>query len=108
MSKFKTKKPFVKKSKEGLSPKLLKTLQNIIDKKSGSVSYIFLQDRVKNIHSAKLKDMEDYQIKSVLHTNLTPQMFEGAKPGTTKTVEEMLELFHSIKYDLGAKYFIID
>ena len=52
------------------------------------------------------------QIKSTLHCSVGPEALISnnpkVKPGTPKTLEELIEMFHSTKWDLGADYFIVD
>lgn len=96
-----------KKSIRGLSPKLLQTLTKLLVNKSGSISYVFLSEKTKKV----LEEGGGYNeepIKSILYTKIGPEMLQGEKPGTWKTEEELLNLFHSIKHDLGASYFIVD
>ena len=59
-----------------------------------------------------LQGAEPIQIKSTQHCNIGPEALISnnpkVKPGTPKTLEELIEMFHSIKWDLGANYFIAD
>lgn len=104
--KNKNKKPFSKKVEKGISPKLLKTLQRLIFHQAGSVSYVFVSEKTEQV----LVDggYEPQPIKSMLYAPVTPQALQGEKPGTMKTPTELMEMFHSIKHDIGASYFIVD
>ena len=96
------KKPFVKNSSKGQSSGLLKALQKVINNQSGSVSYVFLQEKVTNIHEQDYKKIDTVKVKSILHSNLSVEAVKD------KTVQELLYMFHSTKHDLGASYFIVD
>ena len=107
----KKKKNTVKKSSSnrGISSTgLLKTLQKMLLEKTGSVAYVFVDERVKNIHSHKLNDLETKEVKANLHVNLPPEAFEGRKEGERKTPNELIHMFETTREDLGAKYFIIE
>lgn len=102
------KKPFLKKVEKGISPKLLKTLQRLISHQSGSVSYVFNSGRTENIYTDE-KGWHDVPVKGgILYAPVTAQALQGEKPGTIKSPEEILDMFHSIKHDIGASYFIVD
>lgn len=93
----------VKKASNGTQSKeLLKTLQKIINQESGSVSYIFIEERIENVHSNKLKELTEKQNKSTLYVNLNKQAIENKSPN------ELIQMFETTKWDLGAKYFIVN
>lgn len=96
------KKPFVKNSSKGQSKGLLKALQKVINNQSGSVSYVFLQDRVSDIHSKDVKDMRDIKVKAIMHCRLNSESIKG------KTAKDLLDMFYSTKHDLGASHFVVD
>ena len=103
MNKSKNKKYTVKKSSNGVQSKgLLQTLQKMILEKSGSVSYIFKDTRISNIHSNDLKDLEEYQIRSVLHTNLGFQAIDGKSPN------DLIHMFETTRISLGAQEFKVN
>lgn len=91
-----------KKSSGIQSKELLKTLQKMIFQKSGSVSYFFVDERIKNVHSNITKDLKTVENKSVLHVNLTAKAVED------KTPTELINMFETTRWDLGAKYFVVN
>ena len=93
---------FTKNSSKITDKKVLKTLEKILEEKAGSVSYFFIEERISNIHSNNLKDMYDVKNKSVLHVNLTKESIEN------KTPSEIMYMFETTKWDLGANYFVIN
>ncbi len=107
----------MKKSKESSSPRLLQALNKLVKNEGGSVSYVFVTERFERknfINKQGKKDffLEPIQVKSTQHCNIGPEALISnnpkVKPGTPKTLEELIEMFHSIKWDLGADYFIVD
>lgn len=93
----------VKKASNGTQSKeLLKTLQKIINQKSGSVSYVFVDERIENIHSHKMKELTEKQNKAMLHVNLNALAIEDKSPN------ELIRMFETTKWDLGAKYFLVN
>ena len=73
----------------------------MIAQKSGSVSYFFVAERIDNIHSHDMTDLESVQKKSVLHVSLGNQAIDE------KTPNELIQMFETTKWDLGAKYFTV-
>lgn len=106
--KNKNKKSFSKKVEKGISPKLLKTLQRLINHQAGSVSYVFVSEKTQKVFDPTTDMYIDEPIKSMLHAPVTAQSLQGEKPGTLKTPTELMDMFHSIKHDIGASYFIVD
>lgn len=98
----KKKKNTVKKSSNGIqSTELLKTLQKAILTLEATVSYVFVSEKISNVHSNDLKKMNVIEEKSILHVNLpASSLFE-------KTPNEVIHMLETTKWDLGAKYFII-
>ena len=99
------------------SPKLLQALQKMLRNESGTVSYIFVSERYKKTNFINKKGDKDFflepiQVKSTQHCNIGPEALISnnpkVKPGTPKTQEELVEMLHSMKWDLGADYFIVD
>lgn len=74
----------------------------MIFEKSGTVSYYFIEERINNVHSHKMKDLTDVKKKSVLHVNLSPKALEEKSP------TELIHMFETTKWDLGAKYFVVN
>ena len=92
----------VKKSSNGIqSTELLKTLQKAILTQEATVSYVFVDERVANVHSQDLKDMTSIETKSMLHVNLPAVSLEN------KTPNEVIHMLETTRWDLGAKYFTI-
>jgi len=106
--KNKNKKSFSKKVEKGISPKLLKTLQKLINHQAGSVSYVFISEKTQKVFNPETDSYIDEPIKSMLHTSITSYTLQGDKPGTLKTPTELMDMFHTIKHDIGASYFIVD
>ncbi len=107
----------MKKSKESSSPRLLQALNKLVKNEGGSVSYVFVTERFERknfINKRGDKDffLEPIKVKSTQHCSIGPEALISnnpkVKPGTPKTIEELIEMFHSIKWDLGADYFIVD
>lgn len=107
----------LKDSKSIPSPRLLQALKKLQSNAGGSVSYVFINEKFQRknfINKQGKKDffLEPVQTKSVLHCRITPDALISnnpkVKPGTPKTYEELMDMFHSTKWDLGASYFIID
>lgn len=91
------KKQFVKNSNKKQSSGLLQALQKLISNQGGSISYVYIENRAVTRHS-----VEQVQHKSMLHVNLTADSVKG------KSEKELLDMFYTTKWDLGADYFIID
>ena len=92
----------VKKSSNGIqSTELLKTLQKAILTQEATVSYVFVDERVANVHSQDLKDMTSIETKSMLHVNLSAVSLGGKSPN------EVIHMLETTRWDLGANYFII-
>ena len=113
----KPKRSVAKQSNNTSSPRLLQALKKLHSNGGGSVSYVFVTERFvrKNfINKQSKKDffLEPIQVKSILHCSIGPEALISnnpkVKPGTPKTYEELVEMFHSTKWDLGADYFIVD
>jgi hypothetical protein len=102
MKQDKNKEYSVKKSSGTQSKELLKTLQKIILQESGSVSYVFVSERIEKVHSNKLKDLKERQEKAILHVNI------DAKAIVDKSPNELIKMFETTKWDLGAKYFLVE
>lgn len=102
MSKQKRKQHSVKKSSGVQSTGLLKTLQKIILENSGSISYIFVSEKIENIHSNNLKDMKESTRKTTLHVNLSKFAIEGKSPN------DLIHMFETTKNDIGADYYIVN
>lgn len=98
---YQKKKYSVKKSSGVKSTELLKTLQKIINTLEGSVSYVFLDERIQNIHATDLKDMKTVDVKSMLHVNLTEQSLFKKSPN------DIIQMLETTKEDLGANYYIL-
>ena len=117
MIKNKPKRTFVKNSSKGSSPRLLQALNKLSRNEGGSVSFVFITERFKRKNFINKKGEKDFflepiQIKSTQHCNIGPEALISnnpkVKPGTPKTQEELIDMFHSMKWDLGADYFIVD
>lgn len=89
-------------SKSVLSSKLLQALNKMLKNGGGSVSYVFLSDRYN------IKTGEIYTEKSVIHTKIADQALQGQKPGALKSPEELVQMFQTTKWDMGADHFIVD
>lgn len=101
MKEYSKKKYSVKKSSGIKSKELLQTLQKIINTQEGSVSYVFVDERIENVHADELKDMKTIQVKSMLHTNFTEQALYKKSPN------DILQMLETIKEDIGADYYIL-
>ena len=113
----KPKRTFVNDSSKGSSPRLLQALNKLSRNEGGSVSFVFITERFERKNFINKKGEKDFflepvQIKSTLHCSVGPEALISnnpkVKPSTPKTLEELIEMFHSIKWDLGADYFIVD
>ena len=105
-----------KDSKGVPSTKLLQALNKLLRNEGGSVSYVFITERFERKNFTKKngeKDfsMEPIQIKSTVHNNISRESLFSNNPkrlGELKTPEELLDMFHTTKWDLGASYFVLD
>lgn len=113
----KPKRSVAKQSTNTSSPRLLQALNKLFLNGGGSVSYVFVTERFERKNFINKKGEKDFflepvQIKSTLHCSVGPEALISNNPkvklGTPKTLEELVEMFHSIKWDLGADYFIVD
>ena len=108
----KPKRNTAKHSSSVSSPRLLQALKKLHSNGGGSVSYVFVTERFERKKGEKDFFLEPIQIKSTLHCSVGPEALISNNPkvklGTPKTLEELVEMFHSIKWDLGADYFIVD
>ena len=84
-------------SSGGHSKELLKTLQKIIFEETGSVQFVVVDQRIRNVHSTKPKEIE---VKSIQNLNLSKESIQGKSPN------DLVYMFESIKHDLGAKYWV--
>lgn len=85
----------------------------MIRNEGGSVSYVFVTERLKRKNFINKKGKKDFslepvQTKSTLHTQVGLEALKGEKPNTLKTTEDLFKMFSTTKADLGADYFIID
>ena len=96
-----------KYSKPETSPKLLQVLKEIQNNNGGSVSYVFVQDRIK--FSKEFPLGEIVQQKSTLYCTINPEIFykmvEGKK--IRKSPQEIIQIFEDTKSDNGASYYVI-
>ena len=113
----KPKRTFVKDSSKGSSPRLLQALKKLHSNGGGSVSFVFTTERFERKNFINKKGEKDFflepiQVKSTEHCNIGPEALISnnpkVKPGTPKTQEELVDMLHSMKWDLGADYFIVD
>ena len=113
MSTDNNKRNTAKQSNSESSPKLLQALQKIMKNGGGSVSYIFISNRFKRRNFVNKQGYADFvlepqQVKAVQHMSISTQALEGQKPGTLKSPQDLIDMFQSTKWDLGADYFILD
>ena len=98
------------------SSKLLQALNKLLRNEGGSVSYVFITERYQRKNFINKKGEKDFflepiQIKSTVHSNISRESLFSNNPkryGELKSPEELLDMFHSIKWDLGASYFVLD
>ena len=117
MSLDNTKRKIAKQSNNQPSSKLLQALNKLIKNEGGSISYVFITERFERKNFINKKGEKDFflepiQVKSTEHCNIGPEALISnnpkVKPGTPKTQEELIDMLHSMKWDLGADYFIVD
>ena len=114
MSNTNTKRSFPKNSKETTSPKLLKALQKMFNNDGGTVSFVFLEDRLQKRTFVNEKTglldytMEPVQKQSTLYRTIGIEALRGENTGSFKSHAELFVMFNTNKNDLGASYFIID
>ena len=101
MSRNKPKAGTLKRSMGKRSKELLKALQKMILNEGGSVTYVYNDTRVENIHSHKTDEIKEIEVKSMLHTQIGFQAVEK------RTVDELAHMFETIRHDLGADSFIV-
>ena len=113
----KPKRSTAKHSSSASSPRLLQALKKLYSNEGGSVSFVFITERFERKNFINKKGEKDFflepiQVQSTQHSNIGPEALISnnpkVKPGTPKTQEELVEMLHSIKWDLRADYFIVD
>lgn len=90
-------------SNNSTSGQLDKKLQKIRFEGGGTISYVFISERID-------KEGNVIHNRSFLHSSINPEVFfkmEGTKK-VRRSNDEVLEVFESIKADLGANELIID
>jgi hypothetical protein len=87
--------------------KVLKILQNLYSNGTGSVSYIFVSERIKFTKENPLGEV--IKVKTTQHTSISNQVFYKLENNRVvrRSFEEVLKVFEDTKNDLGASYFII-
>ena len=87
--------------------KVLKILQNLYSNGTGSISYVFVTERV--IFTKENPLGEVIKVKTTQHTDISNAVFYEVENGKTvrRSFEEVLKVFEDTKHDLGASYFII-
>ena len=113
MSLDNTKRKIAKQSNNQPSSKLLQALRKIMSNGGGSVSYVFIDTRYKRKNFVNKQGFSDFilepeEVRAMQHVIISPQSLEGQKPGTLKSPQDLLEMFQTTKWDLGADYFILD
>lgn len=90
------------------SPRLLQTLKKISMNQGGTVSYVFVEERIR--FTKKHPKGETYKVKSSTSSPINPESFYKEVRGKLyrRSPQEMLELFEDIRHDLGASYFVIN
>lgn len=92
----------MKNSSRGVkSTALLKILQKIIISGEGSVSYIFEDERITNVHENNEKKFKTEIVESRLHTNLPLEAI------VKKTPLDLINMFETTMHDLGATRYIV-
>ena len=88
--------------------KVLQLLHKIFIAKSGTVSYVFLSERVR--FTKENPNGETYANKSVIHSNINPAIFTKVENGRTykRSLEEVAKVLEDTCHDLGANYYLID
>ena len=83
------------------STQLLNILQKMLVDQEGSVTYIYEDNRVENIHTHELSEMKDVIQEGRLQVKLNPVFFEERSPN------ELVEIFETTMLDLGANRYIL-
>ena len=109
MQKNKSKR-FVKKDSthKSSSAKLLQILQRIFNDIGGTVSYVFLEERIR--FNEENPNGEKYFTKSIRHSPINHQVFYKVEHGKTsrRSPSEVIQIFEDTKNDIGASYYVID
>lgn len=88
--------------------KVLQLLHKIFIAKSGTVSYVFLSERVR--FTKENPNGEIYTNKSITHSNINPVIFTKVENGRTykRSLEEVVKVLEDTCHDLGANYYLIN
>lgn len=109
MQKNKSKR-FVKKDSthKSSSAKLLQILQRIFNGIGGTISYVFLEERIR--FTKEYPNGEKYFRKSIRHSPINHEVFYKVENGKTtrRSPSEVIEVFETTKNDIGASYYVID
>jgi hypothetical protein len=89
------------------SPRLLKTLQTIHKNQGGTVTYVFIQERIKFTKQSPLGITVKH--KSSTSAPISPLVFQKEVKGklVRRSPQEVLDVFQDTANDIGASYFII-
>lgn len=87
---------------------VLKVLQKFSKDNTGTISYIFLEERI--IFTPENPEGIIVQTKSTLHSDINNAVFMKYDNGKEyrRSSEEVYQVFEDTRHDLGADYFIIN
>lgn len=97
-----------KRSNQGIkSVALLNVLKRIFEDTGGTVSYIFLSERMRFTEENPLGEV--YYTKSMTHAPINPEVFyKDNDKRERRSYEEILHIFDTTCNDMGANSFILD
>jgi len=94
-------------SKFDSSSKLLKALETIRENNGGTISYVFVRERIKFSKENPLGEI--VQEKSTLYSAINPEVLYKMMDGrrVRRSPQEVIQIFDDTKWDNGASYYII-
>jgi len=91
------------------SPKLLQTLQNVLNTNNGgTISYVFLTER--HMFNKEFPNGKKHFSKSIRHSPINREvLFKADKEKLVRrTLPEIIQIFEDTKSDIKANYYIIN
>lgn len=88
--------------------KVLQLLHKIFITNSGTISYVFLSERIR--FTKENPEGETYVNKSITHSDINPAIFTKVENGRTykRSLEEVVKVLEDTCHDLGANYYLIN
>lgn len=96
------------KSNSSVNPFLQKAINKIYTKEAGTVTYYFVEERI--VFPPEHPNGKTIKNKTVLQSNINKDAFyKQTKKGLEKKSPiDLIEMFKTTQWDLGANYFKVD